>query len=182
MQRSRSCGFNLSVEDGSPVDGAVVIQSKAITESRDCLGLAEGANMADQAEEVNTPAEDGDTAQQLQGTEVSEAEKNGEFSSSDGPDPGEKPSPASTEHSWTAPLLSFARKATETISSGVSYAATPRNPTPGSAASSPTNTLTENDLNYTLNQPGGFSSKTCKTWSYRSTFGTLTFMTSLHVT
>ncbi|TNM98783.1 RUN and FYVE domain-containing protein 1 [Takifugu flavidus] len=109
--------------------------------------------MADEAEEVNTPAEDGNTGQQLQGTEVSEAEKNSQFCSSDRPDPGEKPPPASTEHSWSAPLLSFARKATETISSGVSYAATPRNPAQGAAASSPTNTLPENDINYTSHQP-----------------------------
>lgn len=111
--------------------------------------------MADEAEEVNTPAEDGNTGQQLQGTEVSEAEKNSHFCSSDQPDSGEKPSPAPTEHSWSAPLLSFARKATETISSGVSYAAAPRNPAPGTAASSPTSTLPENDLNYTSHQPGG---------------------------
>lgn len=113
--------------------------------------------MADEAEEVNTPAEDGDATQQLQETEVSETETNGEFCSSDRPDPGEKPSPASTEHSWSAPLLSLARKATETISGGVSYAATQRNPAQGSAASSPTKALPENDqLNYTSNQPGAF--------------------------
>lgn len=129
--------------------------------------------MADEAEEVNTPVEDGDTVQLLQETEVSEAEKNEEFRSSNRPDPREKPSPASTEHSWSAPLLSLARKATETISSGVSYAATPRNPTQGSAASSPTNTLSENDLNYTSNQPGGFQLKIYQTWSYQSTFSGL---------
>lgn len=112
--------------------------------------------MADEAEEVNTPAEDGNTGQQLQGTEVSETEKNSQFCSGEGPDPGEKPPPASAEHFWSAPLLSFARKATETISSGVSYAATPRNPAQGAAASSPSNTLPENDLNCTSNQPGGF--------------------------
>lgn len=112
--------------------------------------------MADEAGEVNTPADDGDAIQQLQGTEVSETETNGEFCSSDRPDSGEKPSPASTEHSWSAPLLSLARKATETISGGVSYAATQRNPTQGSAPSSPTNTLSEHDLNYTANQPGAF--------------------------
>lgn len=110
--------------------------------------------MADEAEKVNTPAEDGDAVQQLQETEVSEAEKNREFRSSDRPDAGEKPSPSSAQHSWSAPLLSLARKATETISSGVSYAATPRNPTQGPAASSPTNTLSENDLNYTSDLPG----------------------------
>lgn len=112
--------------------------------------------MADAAEEVNTLTGDGDIVQQLQETEVSEAEQNKEFGSSDRPDPGDKPTPASTEHSWSAPLLSLARKATETISSGVSYAAIPRNPTQGSAASSSTNTLSENDLNVTSNQPGGF--------------------------
>lgn len=115
--------------------------------------------MADEAEEVNTPAEDGNTGQLLRGTEVSEAEKNSHFCSSDGPDPGEKPSPASTEHSWSAPLLSFARKATETISSGVSYAATPRNPAQGAAANSPTSALPENDINCTSHQPGGFFMK-----------------------
>lgn len=126
--------------------------------------------MADEAEEVNTPAEDGVTVQQLQETKVSKAEKNEEFESSDRPDRGEKPSPAPTEHSWSAPLLSLARKATETISSGVSYAAAPRNPTQGSAASSPTNTLSQNDLNYTSNQPGGFQLKICQAWSYQSMF------------
>lgn len=113
--------------------------------------------MADEAEEVNTPAEDGNTGQQLQGTEVSEAEKNIQVRRSDGPDPGETPAPAS-ELSWSAPLLSFARKATETISSGVSYAATPRNPAQG-AASSPANTLPENDVNCTSHQPGAFFMK-----------------------
>lgn len=115
--------------------------------------------MADEAEEVNTAAEEGDTGQQLQGTEVSEAETNSRFCSGDGPEPGEKPPPASTEHSWSAPLLSFARKATETISSGVSYAATPRNPAQGAAANSPSNALPENELNCTSHQPGGFSMK-----------------------
>lgn len=111
--------------------------------------------MADGAEEVNTAAEDGDTVQQLQETEVYEADKSSESGCSDGPDFVGKPPPASTEHSWSAPLLSLARKATETISSGVSYAATSRNPSQGSAASSPANTLCENDLNHTSNQPGG---------------------------
>lgn len=129
--------------------------------------------MADQAEEVNTPAEDGDAVQQLQETEVSEAEKNREFRSSERSDAGEKLSPASAEHSWSAPLLSLARKATETISSGVSYAATPRNPTQGSAASSPTNTLSENDVNDTSNQPGGFQLKIYQNWSHQSTFSRL---------
>ncbi|KAJ8014939.1 hypothetical protein DPEC_G00020970 [Dallia pectoralis] len=58
-----------------------------------------------------------------------------------------------TESNWSTPILSLARKATETISSGVIYGATFRNATPfASAAGSPSSTTTtqnstENDVN-----------------------------------
>ncbi|XP_076594755.1 RUN and FYVE domain-containing protein 1 [Chaetodon auriga] len=105
--------------------------------------------MADEAGEVNTAVEDGKAQQQPDEPEVSEAATDGDSSVSDGPDRTEKSAPAVAENSWSAPLLSLARKATETISSGVSYAAAQRNPSQGSAASSPTDREPENDLNNT---------------------------------
>ncbi|KAA8589102.1 hypothetical protein FQN60_010447 [Etheostoma spectabile] len=101
--------------------------------------------MADEAGEVNTAVEDGEAKQQLCEPEVSEAEPDGGH----GQERTEKPAPAASESSWSAPILSLARKATETISSGVSYAAAPRNPSQGSAASSPTERESENHLNNT---------------------------------
>lgn len=109
-----------------------------------------GTNMDDEAGEVNTVVEDGEAGEQRDEPEVSKAETDGEFGGSDGLDRNEKSTPAAAaENSWSAPLLSLARKATETISSGVSYAAAPRNPSQGSAASSPTEREPENDLNNT---------------------------------
>ncbi|TKS72577.1 RUN and FYVE domain-containing protein 1 [Collichthys lucidus] len=106
--------------------------------------------MADEAGEVNTAVEDGDAQEPLNGTEVPDAVADGESGDSDWPDPTEKLAPAAAaENSWSAPLLSLARKATETISSGVSYAAAPRHPSQGAAASSPTERQPENDLNST---------------------------------
>uniref|UniRef100_A0A668ASU0 RUN and FYVE domain containing 1 n=1 Tax=Myripristis murdjan TaxID=586833 RepID=A0A668ASU0_9TELE len=57
---------------------------------------------------------------------------------------GQKEKPVA-ESSWSAPILSLARKATETISSGVSYGAALRHPSTGSTASSPTEKEPEND-------------------------------------
>lgn len=105
--------------------------------------------MADEAGEVNTAVENNEAGELQDESEVSKAETDGEFGGSDGPDGTEKSAPAAAENSWSAPLLSFARKATETISSGVSYAAAPRNPSQGSAANSPTEREPENDLNNT---------------------------------
>ncbi|XP_029298279.1 RUN and FYVE domain-containing protein 1 [Cottoperca gobio] len=105
--------------------------------------------MADEAGDVNTAVENGEAEQQLDEPEVSEAAPDGESGSSDVQEREEKPAPAAAESSWSSPLLSLARKATETISSGVNYAAAPRNPPQGSAASSPTERASENDLNNT---------------------------------
>ncbi|XP_035524980.1 RUN and FYVE domain-containing protein 1 isoform X1 [Morone saxatilis] len=103
--------------------------------------------MADEAGEVNTAVEDGEAKQPPHEPEVSGAATDGESGCSDDQDRAEKSAPApAAETSWSAPLLSLARKATETISSGVSYASAPRNPSQGSAASSPTETEPENDL------------------------------------
>uniref|UniRef100_A0A8D0CX28 RUN and FYVE domain containing 1 n=1 Tax=Sander lucioperca TaxID=283035 RepID=A0A8D0CX28_SANLU len=89
--------------------------------------------MADEAGEVNTAVEDGEAKQQLDEPEVSETAPDCESGGSDRQERTEKPAPAAAESSWSAPILSLARKATETISSGVSYAAAPRNPSQGSA-------------------------------------------------
>ena len=111
--------------------------------------------MADEAGEVNTAAEDGEAKQQLDEPEVSEAAPDG-GGCGGGSEEQEaaaaavQPAPAAaTESSWSAPILSLARKATETISSGVSYAAAPRNPSQGSAASSPVEKESGNELNNT---------------------------------
>ncbi|XP_059201889.1 RUN and FYVE domain-containing protein 1 [Centropristis striata] len=104
--------------------------------------------MADEAGEVNTATEDGE-AKQLDEPEVSEAAPQGESGGSDEQEPAEKPAPAAAESSWSAPILSLARKATETISSGVSYASAPRNPSQAPAASSTADKEPENDLNNT---------------------------------
>ncbi len=112
--------------------------------------------MADEAGEVNTAVEDGEAKQQRD-EEVSGAATDGESGGGgDGQAPAERPAPAAAENSWSAPILSLARKATETISSGVSYASAPRNPSQGSAVSSPTERGPENDLNNTSKKlPGG---------------------------
>ena len=72
--------------------------------------------MADEAGEVNTAVEDGEAEQQQEEPEVSEAATDGEPDDSDAPEQTEKSAPAAAENSWSAPLLSLARKATETIS------------------------------------------------------------------
>ncbi|KAG7241863.1 hypothetical protein INR49_024833 [Caranx melampygus] len=106
-----------------------------------------GTNMADEAGEVNTAVEDNEAKQQQDEPEVSGAATDGESGDSDGQGPAEKPTPAAAaEYTWSAPILSLARKATETISSGVSYAAAPRRTTLGSGASSPTEKEPENDV------------------------------------
>lgn len=103
--------------------------------------------MADEAEEVNTVAEDGGADEQKNEVDASTHETEGELGCHDGPDRTEKfPATAAAENSWSAPLLSLARKATETISSGVNYAASQRNPPQGSAMSSPTEKEAENDV------------------------------------
>lgn len=108
-----------------------------------------GTNMADEAGEVNTAVEDGEAELHQDEPEVSEPDIVGDAGGSHEPEPPEKTPQPPAESSWSAPLLSLARKATETISSGVSYAAAPRNPSQGSAASSPAEREPENDLNST---------------------------------
>lgn len=108
--------------------------------------------MADESGEVevNTAVEDGEEKQQQDEPEVSGAETHEEAGDSDGQGRTEKPAPeTAVENSWSAPILSLARKATETISSGVSYAAAPRNPAPTPAASCPTEGDPGNELNNT---------------------------------
>ncbi|KAM3866897.1 RUN and FYVE domain-containing protein 1 [Diretmus argenteus] len=92
--------------------------------------------MADEAEETNTAVADGD-AKQPEEPEVLGVE-------TDVHERGQKEKPVA-ESSWSAPILSLARKATETISSGVSYGAALRSPTSGSAACSPAERSSEND-------------------------------------
>ncbi|XP_034546804.1 RUN and FYVE domain-containing protein 1 [Notolabrus celidotus] len=114
------------------------------------LGLrGGGTNMADESVEVNTAVEDGEAKEQQDETEVSDILTEGEPDSTDRQDRAEMPAPAAAENSWSAPILSLARKATETISSGVSYAAAQRNPSQGSTPNSPTERETENDVNNT---------------------------------
>ncbi|XP_029961326.1 RUN and FYVE domain-containing protein 1 isoform X2 [Salarias fasciatus] len=99
--------------------------------------------MADEAGEVNTAVEDLEEKQ-----EEDEAEESGaaEEREPDGPERSEE---SGSAHSWSAPILSLARKATETISSGMSYAAAPRKSSQGSAACSPTEDEPGTDLNST---------------------------------
>lgn len=111
--------------------------------------------MADEAGEVNTAVEDTDAKQQQDEPQVSGAATDGEAGDSDAQSPAEKPSPAAAESTWSAPILSLARKATETISSGVSYAAAPRKSTQGSAASSPTEKEPENHVSNTCKKLPG---------------------------
>lgn len=111
--------------------------------------------MADEAGEVNTATEECIEKQEQDEPEVSEPATDGEPDSTDGHACAEKTSPVAAENSWSAPILSLARKATETISSGMSYAAAPRKLSQGSAASSPTEKEMENDLNSTANKLPG---------------------------
>lgn len=114
--------------------------------------------MADEAEEVNRVAEDGEAGEQENESEASTDETKGDLECHDVPDPTEKFSTtAAAENSWSAPLLSLARKATETISSGVNYAASQRNPSQSCAVSSPTENEPENDVgNFSKRLPGQF--------------------------
>uniref|UniRef100_A0A671UBN0 RUN and FYVE domain containing 1 n=1 Tax=Sparus aurata TaxID=8175 RepID=A0A671UBN0_SPAAU len=77
--------------------------------------------MADEAGEVNTAVEDGEAELHQDEPEVSEPDIVGDAGGSHEPEPPEKTPQPPAESSWSAPLLSLARKATETISSGVSY-------------------------------------------------------------
>ncbi|KAM9310625.1 RUN and FYVE domain-containing protein 2 [Pholidichthys leucotaenia] len=93
--------------------------------------------MADEVEEVNTAAEE--ETQQQDEPEVSEPKTDGKLNGSDVQARTETSAPAvAAENSWSAPLRSLARKATETITSGMNYAAVPVKSFQGSAPSSPT--------------------------------------------
>ncbi|KAM7000540.1 RUN and FYVE domain-containing protein 1 [Tautogolabrus adspersus] len=105
--------------------------------------------MADESGEVNTAVEDEEAKQQQDETKVSDVATDGESICSNGEDTTERSAPAAADNSWSAPILSLARRATETISSGVSYAAAQRNASQGSAASSPAERESENDVNST---------------------------------
>ncbi|XP_069553045.1 RUN and FYVE domain-containing protein 1 isoform X2 [Brachyistius frenatus] len=105
--------------------------------------------MADEAGEVNTAVEDREEKQQLDESEVSTPATDGEPDGSDGQGCMEKSAPAAQDNSWSAPILSLARKATETISSGMSYASAPRKSSQGAAVSSPTDKEPENDIDST---------------------------------
>uniref|UniRef100_A0AAQ5XHX9 RUN and FYVE domain containing 1 n=1 Tax=Amphiprion ocellaris TaxID=80972 RepID=A0AAQ5XHX9_AMPOC len=102
--------------------------------------------MADEAGEVNTAVEGREEKQQQDELQVSGPAADGEPEGSDGQDRTETEALAAAESSWSAPILSLARKATETISSGMSYAAAPRK---SSSASSPTEKEPESDLSST---------------------------------
>lgn len=113
--------------------------------------------MADETGEVNTVVEDGESKPQLDEPDASRVTIDGESVSSDGHGRADKSVLVAPENSWSAPILSLARKATETISSGVSYAAAPRKASLGSAASSPTENVPENELVRTARKlPGMF--------------------------
>uniref|UniRef100_A0A8C7YQE2 RUN and FYVE domain containing 1 n=1 Tax=Oryzias sinensis TaxID=183150 RepID=A0A8C7YQE2_9TELE len=103
-----------------------------------------GTNMADLAGNVNTACDD---AVENQGEEptVLDSEAFEELSDRAEQDAaGISPSVAA-ENSWSAPIFSLARKASETISHGMSYAAAPRKLSHGSSASSSNEKESEND-------------------------------------
>ncbi|KAM9413128.1 RUN and FYVE domain-containing protein 1-like isoform 2-T2 [Salvelinus alpinus] len=105
--------------------------------------------MADEVSETNTAAEESDAKEE--DPKVLEVLPDSHPVGVSSDDETSKDKPA-TESNWSTPILSLARKATETISSGVSYGAALRNATSsGSAASSPKcptkQNSTENDTN-----------------------------------
>lgn len=103
--------------------------------------------MADEAGEVNTAVTERDEKQEQDEPKVLRPSTNGERDGGSEQDWTERQAPqVAEENSWSAPLLSLARKATETISSGISYAAIQRKPSQGSAAGSPTENEAESDL------------------------------------
>lgn len=90
--------------------------------------------MADETAEVNTAVEQNDTKQESNALEVSADAADGEAGDGDSVDqPGaEDSAPAAAESSWSAPLLSLARKATESITAASRISAqgsTPSTPT-----------------------------------------------------
>ncbi|XP_038868580.1 RUN and FYVE domain-containing protein 1-like isoform X1 [Salvelinus namaycush] len=105
--------------------------------------------MADGVSETNTAAEESDAKEEDPKVLEVLPDSHPVGVSSDEEISKDKPA---TESNWSTPILSLARKATETISSGVSYGAVLRNATSsGSAAISPKcptkQNSTENDTN-----------------------------------
>ncbi|XP_014827056.1 PREDICTED: RUN and FYVE domain-containing protein 1-like [Poecilia mexicana] len=105
--------------------------------------------MADQTLEVNTAVEDHVEKPEPGEQGVSGPTTNDEPTGGECRDPPEGIHPVAAGGSWSAPILSLARKATETISSGMSYAAAPRKASQDSAVASASEKEAENDLNST---------------------------------
>ncbi|XP_038140528.1 RUN and FYVE domain-containing protein 1 [Cyprinodon tularosa] len=101
--------------------------------------------MADQTLEVNTAVKDHVEKTENEEPEVSSLPTNEEPCDRQGRDSPEEPHPAAAESNWSAPILSLARKATETISIGMSFAAAPRKASQDSAVSSPGEKEAENN-------------------------------------
>ncbi|XP_015232772.1 PREDICTED: RUN and FYVE domain-containing protein 1-like [Cyprinodon variegatus] len=101
--------------------------------------------MADQTLEVNTAVKDHVEKTEHEEPEVSSLPTNEEPCDRQGRDSPEEPHPAAAESNWSAPILSLARKATETISIGMSFAAAPRKASQDSAVSSPGEKEAENN-------------------------------------
>ncbi|XP_054648219.1 RUN and FYVE domain-containing protein 1 [Dunckerocampus dactyliophorus] len=102
--------------------------------------------MADELGEVNTTAGDGEAKQEQEASKLLNTETDGNARDNNSFYHADRPA---AESSWSAPLLSLARKATDTLSSGVSYASARRNSVHGSAASPTTEKESERELNST---------------------------------
>ncbi|XP_061541093.1 RUN and FYVE domain-containing protein 1 [Phycodurus eques] len=102
--------------------------------------------MADELGEVNTAVEDGEAKQEQEVAKLLNTEIDDNACDSNALGRAER---SLSESSWSAPLLSLARKATETLSSGVSYASVPRNSAHGSAESPAAEKEPESELNST---------------------------------
>uniref|UniRef100_A0A3P9IX61 RUN and FYVE domain containing 1 n=1 Tax=Oryzias latipes TaxID=8090 RepID=A0A3P9IX61_ORYLA len=89
--------------------------------------------MADLAGNVNTACDDGVENQGEEPT-VLDSEAFEELSDRPEQDAAGKSPSVAAENSWSAPIFSLARKASETISHGMSYAAAPRKLSHGSSA------------------------------------------------
>ncbi|XP_004073432.2 RUN and FYVE domain-containing protein 1 [Oryzias latipes] len=100
--------------------------------------------MADLAGNVNTACDDGVENQGEEPT-VLDSEAFEELSDRAEQDAAGKSPSVAAENSWSAPIFSLARKASETISHGMSYAAAPRKLSHGSSASSSNEKESEND-------------------------------------
>ncbi|XP_028314837.1 RUN and FYVE domain-containing protein 1 [Gouania willdenowi] len=107
--------------------------------------------MADETEEVNIAAQDQNSQENSQDEpEAPEPTTDGEpgGGSQEEECPDQHALPAAENH-WSVPILSLARKATETISSGMSYAAAPRKVSHGPASCSGSDGGSEKDVNGT---------------------------------